>query len=112
MPSPITLTYYIPKNNVVDVATQKTRFSSLDLNPGPVGERPLDKLELQITSDSVTDTGPGNPDKPLLRALIVGPGPNFVNVFGPLEDPANWGLQTLFQQQIALGLATICTVTP
>jgi|GEM_PF-4177732 len=112
-PLPVTLTYYIPKNRTASVTTQIARFGSLDLNPGPAGGKPLDMLNLAITSDVVTDTGPGNPDAPLLRTITLSVlEPAFDNAFGLSETPAAWQLQTLFQQQIEQGLATKCTVIP
>ncbi len=112
-PAPVVLQYFIPKNRTATVAAQMTAFGSLDLNRGPTGGKPLDKLYLEITSSVVTDTGPGNPDAPLLRTITLNAvEPDFDNAFGPLENPAVWKLQTLFQMEISTGLATICTVGP
>ena len=112
-PPPVTLSYDIPKNRTVSITTQKARYSSLDLNPGPVGGKPLDLLHLAITADAVIDTNPLDPDAPLRRTLTLSAvEPDFDLAFGLSELPSSWNLQTLFQHQIEQGLATQCTVFP
>ena len=110
-PPIVILQYEIPKNSTKSIAAQMAAFSSLVLYVNGQDELLFLQLEVLPGGDTTTDTGPGNPDAPFRRQIVLNETvPGFANVFGPLENPATWGLSTLWQQTISQKLATTCSV--
>ncbi len=103
----VTLTYLIPKNVATPVATQITTYRNLVLDQGE-----LAFLLLRITSNTVTDLGPGNPAAKLRRVIVLDElVPDFADTFGASQHASQWGLKTLWQGRIATALATDCEAT-
>lgn len=97
---PVLLKYKIPKNISASIAAQLTAFSFPALTLQQPGE--LEFLNLAITNDVTTDEGT-HLERNLELTEVV---PDFVNAFGPSENPAVWNLQTLWGDRIEKALST------
>lgn len=94
---PVPLKYRIPKNISKTIANQIAAFSSLALDQGE-----LEKLKLRIVEGGVTEQ-PTYLERNLTLTELV---PDFVDTYGPLENPATWGLESLFSGRIETALNT------
>jgi hypothetical protein len=93
----INLKYRIPKMLGTTNAAQIAAYSSLVLDQGE-----LSLLMLRITVDAVADMGTYLERNLTLTEVV----PDFVNAFGASENPAIWGLESLWGERIQRALNT------